>query len=258
MDSGWIKLFRRLLSWEWFDDSTMVHVLIFCILSANHKEKKWRGHTIKRGQFITSLASISDSTGISTRKIRTALVRLKETGEIDKQSDNLKTLITVCNYDSYQSQETSSDKATDNQTTSERQATDNQTTTTKNEKNVKNEKKETHVTFEIFSYWCEVMRKCPSKSKLTTKRKKAVDARLKEGYMAEDIKQAILNCSQSPFHMGKNDRQTFYNDLELICRSGEKLESFRDSVNKGGPPNNNGSPAMAQEEEIEFCEPDIK
>jgi len=82
--------------------------------------------------------------------------------------------------------------------------------------------------YEIFSYWCEVMKKNPSKSKLTDKRNKNIKARLKDGYSVEDIKLAILNCSKDSFSMGQNDRAKEFNDIELICRSGEKLESFRD------------------------------
>jgi uncharacterized phage protein (TIGR02220 family) len=87
-----------------------------------------------------------------------------------------------------------------------------------------------NVAFELFSYWCDAMQKNPSTSKLTTKREKAIKARLKDGYTVEQIKQAIDGCRNDPFSMGKNDRQKPFNDIELICRSGEKLESFMEAV----------------------------
>ena len=71
--------------------------------------------------------------------------------------------------------------------------------------------------------------KNPNTSKLTPKRKKAITARLKEGYTEEQIKQAIDGCRNDPFSMGANDRQKAFNDIELICRTGEKLESFIDN-----------------------------
>lgn len=80
--------------------------------------------------------------------------------------------------------------------------------------------------FEIFKYWCEVMKKNPATTKLTPKREKAIKARLKDGYTTEQIKQAIDGCRLDPFSMGQNDRQKPFNDVELICRTGEKLESF--------------------------------
>lgn len=78
----------------------------------------------------------------------------------------------------------------------------------------------------IYNHWLETMHKPPASTKLTPKRKKAVTARLKDGYTVDQIKQAIDGCARDPFHMGDNTSSKRYNDLELICRSGEKLESF--------------------------------
>tara|TARA_R110000823_G_C15918541_1_gene498449 strand:+ start:274 stop:1014 length:741 start_codon:yes stop_codon:yes gene_type:complete len=80
--------------------------------------------------------------------------------------------------------------------------------------------------FDLFKYWCDVMGKSISTSKLTPKREKAIKARLKEGYTIEQIKSAIDGCRNDPFSMGQNDRQKPFNDIELICRTGEKVESF--------------------------------
>jgi len=83
---------------------------------------------------------------------------------------------------------------------------------------------------QVFNYWCSVFNKTAS-SKLTPKRKKAITDRLKEGYTLEEIKLSIDGCSQSEYHMGKNDTGAIYNDLELICRSGEKVEQFASNYN---------------------------
>lgn len=85
---------------------------------------------------------------------------------------------------------------------------------------------------DIFHYWCDVMRKNRMTSKMTPKRMKAIKDRLKQGYAVDDIKLAVYNCSQDPWSMGNNDRQKPFNDIELICRSGEKLESYLDAVQK--------------------------
>jgi len=78
---------------------------------------------------------------------------------------------------------------------------------------------------EIYNYWFLVMQK-DGKTKFTAKRKSKIKARLKEGYTEQQIKQAIDGCAASPYHMGQNDNKTIYNDIELICRSGEKVEQF--------------------------------
>lgn len=101
--NGFIQLHRQLKDWEWYTDNNVKSLFIHCLLSANFKEKKWRGKTIKRGQFITSLSGISVETGMSIRSIRTAFDKLTETGEILKESTSTFTLVTCCKFDSYQS-----------------------------------------------------------------------------------------------------------------------------------------------------------
>ena len=83
--------------------------------------------------------------------------------------------------------------------------------------------------YEIFTYWKEVMRKSAN-AKCTPKRSKKIIERLKQGYTLEQIKQGIDGCKKSPHHMGQNDSGTVYDDLELILRSGEKLEGFIDKL----------------------------
>jgi hypothetical protein len=83
---------------------------------------------------------------------------------------------------------------------------------------------------DIFNYWVAAMGKNPNKCKLTPKRKKAITDRLKEGYEADDIKDAISGCRQDAWSMGANSRNKPFNDIELICRSGEKLEHFAEST----------------------------
>lgn len=84
---------------------------------------------------------------------------------------------------------------------------------------------------EIFDYWVTTMGKCPDKTKLTPKRRRSISNRIKDGYTIDQIKLAIKNCSMDPFSMGQNDRGKSYNDIELICRAGEKLESFFEQTN---------------------------
>ena len=78
----------------------------------------------------------------------------------------------------------------------------------------------------IFEYWIEVMNKNKSTTKLTAARSKSINGRLKDGYTVEQIKQGIVGCSLTPFNMGKNENNKTYNDIELICRTGDKLENY--------------------------------
>lgn len=85
---------------------------------------------------------------------------------------------------------------------------------------------------DLFRWW--QARMSLPRAKLTAGRRRAVEARLGEGYSAEQIRRAIAACSASEWHMGKNKSERAYNDLVLICRSGEKLESFLAMADDGG------------------------
>lgn len=122
---GWIKLHRKFLSWEWYNKSEMVHLFLHLILSANHEEKNWQGVTIKRGQLITGLNSLNQQTNISYQKLRTCLSKLKKTGELTIKSTNKYSIITICNYDSYQLSENTTNKQTNKQLTINQQSTNN-------------------------------------------------------------------------------------------------------------------------------------
>lgn len=79
-----------------------MRVFIHCLLLANYKNKKWRGKTIKRGQFITSQPKLAHSLKLSIKQIRGSLEKLKRTGEVAVESNTEYSIITVKNYDFYQ------------------------------------------------------------------------------------------------------------------------------------------------------------
>ena len=82
---------------------------------------------------------------------------------------------------------------------------------------------------EVFDYWVVVMGKSRKTSKLSPKRKKAIADRINDGYEVETIMLAIDGCKKDAWSMGANDRKKAFNDIELICRTGEKLEHFAES-----------------------------
>jgi DNA-binding transcriptional MerR regulator len=131
--SGWIKLHRKFIDWEWFNKSEAVHLFLYLVLKANHKDSFWQGHEVKRGQFITSFGKISTDTNISLQTIRTLLKKFENTNEINIQTTNKFTTITICKYDSYQTE----NEETNTQLTNKQQTTNNQLTTNKNDKNNK-------------------------------------------------------------------------------------------------------------------------
>jgi hypothetical protein len=131
--SGWIKIHRQFINWEWFNKSEAVHLFIYLVLKANHKDGQWQGMNIKKGQFITSFGKISADTGISLQVIRTLLKKFEKTNEINIQTTNKFTIVTICKYECYQQE----NEQPNTQLTNEQQTTNKQLTTNKNDKNDK-------------------------------------------------------------------------------------------------------------------------
>lgn len=132
--NGWIKLHRQFLNWEWFNKSEAVHLFMYLLLKANHKDGTWQGINLKKGQFVTSYGKISSDTGISLQTVRTLLKKFQNTNEINTQTTNKYTVVTICKYADYQTDEIE----TNTQPTSKQQSTNKQLTTNNNDKKEKN------------------------------------------------------------------------------------------------------------------------
>ena len=141
MNNGWIKLHRQFTSWEWYSDINVKVLFLHCLLSANHEVKKWRGIEIQKGQFITSLEHLSINTGLTVKQIRTALNKLKMTGEVACKTTSQYSIISINNWDKFQAE----GKQEDKQKTNEGQAEGKQRATNKNIKNIKNIKNEKNI-----------------------------------------------------------------------------------------------------------------
>ena len=149
MHTGWIKLYRCLLAdpvWQCGTSEQKV-ILVALLLMANHAEKKWQWqgqpYLCDPGQMITSLKSIQKKTGknISIRKIQLALIRFEKMGFLLKQTSCTHTLITICNWATYQASENPHVKEDVSDTSNPRHRHVEGALTNKNVKKVKNEKK---------------------------------------------------------------------------------------------------------------------
>lgn len=140
---GWISIHRKIMKWEWYTDNVVKSLFIHCLLKANHTTKKWRGKTIKRGQFVTSLGSLSSETGLSVKQVRRALEALEMTGEVGKETTKLNTCITVVYYDEYQNEgkQKTIKGQTKGQTKGKQRATTNNDNNDNNELNNENKKR---------------------------------------------------------------------------------------------------------------------
>ena len=154
---GWIKVHRKLVDWEWYNDINVKVVFLHLLLTANHKEKQWKGQTILRGQKLTSIEHLADDVGLTIQQTRTALKKLKSTHEITIKTTNKNTLITIEKFNNYQFEidedNKQNNKQFNNLITNNQQTNNKQITTNKNEKNdnndnIKKEKNKKRKTFE--------------------------------------------------------------------------------------------------------------
>lgn len=107
---GWIKLHRKMIEWEWYNDNNTKILFLHLLLTANHKEKKWQGQIIQRGQKITSIQHLADETNLTPQQIRTSLNKLKLTHEITIKTTNKYSLITIEKYSDYQDKDEENNK----------------------------------------------------------------------------------------------------------------------------------------------------
>jgi len=167
MADGWIKLHRRIMESKTFSRLTAIQQLIaiYIILNANHEDGVWFDKyrnvevPVKRGQCILSRNRIINEwfhgdKEITDRKVRTTLNKLND-DFLTIETTNYYTLVTVLNYDAYQTKNEANDQQTDQEPTKKRPANDQLTSLNKNDKNVKNDKKIIYTVdeSEILSFW---------------------------------------------------------------------------------------------------------
>lgn len=145
--NGYIKLYRKLIQWGWYQDNVVKSLFLHCLLMASFRDFTWMGNCLKAGQFITSYKSLSEELGFSVQQVRTAIKKLESTEEITSKSTNKYTLITVLNWENYQVDEEPSNTVSNNPITNEQQTNNKRITNeqqhrknVKNYKNVKNVK----------------------------------------------------------------------------------------------------------------------
>lgn len=108
---GWIKLHRCIIdNWVWDCEFSYGQAWIDLLMKACHKPSKLmiKGQMIslERGQQARSEVTLAKEWKWSRGKVRRFLSRLEGDSMIVHQTDNLTSIITICNYDSFQGGDT--------------------------------------------------------------------------------------------------------------------------------------------------------
>lgn len=104
MKERWIKAYTSLLDWEFFFDPLILRTWIYLLMKANIKDMVLKdGVTVKRGQFVTSLSELSRDLRMSVKQMRRVLGALKTAGYVTSKWASKYSIITICEYNIYQS-----------------------------------------------------------------------------------------------------------------------------------------------------------
>lgn len=137
MREGWVKLYRKTLDSKWGRNPEMQYFWNSLLILANHKDGYTKdGTLVKKGQLMVSRSSLADLLRIDQNAVYRKLQALKSDNQIDIQTSNKNTIITIVNWDLYQGDEQQSEQ----QANSERTASEQRVNTNKNAKNKKNKK----------------------------------------------------------------------------------------------------------------------
>ena len=166
MSEGYIFLHRKTQKHWVFERSEYLKAWIQMLFDATHQDYEVLvGNQLvrlKRGQFIFGRKAFAKKTGLSERSVRTLINRLKKSQMIDQQTTNKFSIISILNYDDYQTGV--------HQTSSKRPTGDQQATTNNNNNNNNNisaapklleveqyfhDKNCLELAEEFFEYWSE-------------------------------------------------------------------------------------------------------
>lgn len=103
--STFIKLDRNIMRWRWWHDHNTLIVFLVLLMNANIEEHGFNAVTVRRGEVACSFSTISQQANLTIQQVRTAFLHLKSTGEITIKSYPRFQVITIVNYDRYQSKQ---------------------------------------------------------------------------------------------------------------------------------------------------------
>lgn len=112
LETGGVKIHRKITQWEWYKTIPTRVLFEHLIITANWRDGAFRGERVKRGSRVCSLDTLAHETGLSHQQVRTAISNLLLTGEITRRKTSKYTVISITNYDDYQTPNTKNNTET--------------------------------------------------------------------------------------------------------------------------------------------------
>ena len=211
----YVKISRKILDWEWYMDIYTTVLFLHILLKADWKPSRFQGTEVPRGSLVTSQQNMAAETGLTIKNVRTALKHLENTGEVAVSRHPKFSVITVKNYDAYQTANT----VANSQLAGNQQATNRRLTTIEEGKKERKEEynkspkgdyesgtPENSIYATIRELYNSVCGSYPRLVKMSEARKKAINARMKTGYTLDDFQTLFEKAEASDFLKGKNKR----------------------------------------------------
>lgn len=155
MAEGYIKLYRTLLDNPIIKKPDYLCIWNCLLLLASYKDTTFIFNNIKQtlkpGQLITGRKKLSKITGIEEHKVYRILNYLKSEQQIEQQSNNQFTIITILNWEKYQGDNVILEQQNEQPVSNQRATSEQPVSTFKNIKNIKKEKNNIPYT-EILNY----------------------------------------------------------------------------------------------------------
>jgi len=221
MNRGYVKIYRKTLDSGFLRNHNAWILFSYCLLKATHKEYKAivgnQEVYLKPGQLIFGRRLAAEETGLSERQIRTALVFLQNVQIVTSKPTNKFSIISIVNWETYQSPEPDTDQQNDQHATSNRPHT-----RTKEHKN--------NLSVELYNFYLSEI--VPAE-----KTKKRAESNIKShlhNHSPDDLKQAISNYKTVA---AKRDPQYRKNPANFF---GKRESAFIDYLPENFQANNAG------------------
>jgi len=143
--TGYVRIYRSLWEKGYWWDSEYVHLWVHLIMKATYRPKEYlfngKIEYLQPGQFIAGRRSLSKETGIQESKIERILYCFATEHQIEQQTTNKFRIITILNWNKYQTDEQQNEQQMNNQRT------------TSEHKQERKERKERTYTAEFEIFW---------------------------------------------------------------------------------------------------------
>ena len=181
----------------WYRTPNALVLFLHLLTKANIRDSFFLGKKVERGCVVTSIARLSEETGLTAMQVRTAIDHLTSTGDVIKESNNHYTLLRIPNFDTFNGNK---------QVTNGQQAGNEQVTSGQQHKEEEDKEEKKEVTSlsdsvkSVVDVWNE---RCGGALKISrispqSTRYKSLSARIDE-YGLDDVMKAVGNVAESKF-----------------------------------------------------------